>query len=68
MNVNGITWKLSYIGQKSIAKMYSKPDGTVAVTFIDGSKIDAPTVLIVHGKPTSGGEVVFTLKDCDLVD
>lgn len=68
LKVNGVTWKLSYIGQKSIAKMYSKPDGSVAATFIDGSQIDSPTVLIVHGQSTSGDELIFTLKDCDKVD
>jgi hypothetical protein len=32
VNMGGKTWRLGFLGEKSIAKMYATPDGGIAVT------------------------------------
>ena len=61
IHLGGKTWRLDFIGQKSIAKMYATPDGGVAVTYIDNG---SQPVFVMRPTNNDGQTAVNTLSLC----
>ena len=61
IHLGGKTWRLDFIGQKSIAKMYATPDGGVAVTYIDNG---SQPVFVMRPTNNDGQTAVYTLSLC----
>ncbi|HKN04140.1 MAG TPA: hypothetical protein VJY31_09375 [Buttiauxella sp.] len=59
-SLNGVSWDLSYIGEKQIAKMYSTDSGNVAVSFIDGN----PIIFVLHLVNDDGRKGTYNLSEC----
>jgi len=61
VSMGGKTWRLGFIGEKSIAKMYATPDGGVAVTYIDNG---SDPVFVMRPTNNDGQTAIYTLSLC----
>ncbi|WP_137653507.1 hypothetical protein [Escherichia albertii] len=64
INLGGKTWRLDFVGKKSIAKMYATPDGGVAATYIDNGSIP---IFVLRPSNPDGEMAVYTLSMCSEV-
>ncbi len=62
-SLNGVSWDLSFIGEKQIAKLYSTDSGNVAVSFINGD----PIIFILHLVNQDGRKGTYNLSDCSKI-
>ncbi|EIP44583.1 hypothetical protein ECEC1870_2995 [Escherichia coli EC1870] len=58
--MNGVSWDLSYIGEKQIAKMYSTESGNVSVSFIDAN----PIIFVLHLVNDDGRKGTYNISEC----
>ncbi len=61
VSMGGKTWRLGFLGQKSIAKMYATPDGGIAVTYIDNG---SEPVFVMRPTNNDGQTAIYTLSLC----
>lgn len=61
VSMGGKTWRLGFIGEKSIAKMYATPDGGIAVTYIDNG---SDPVFVMRPTNNDGQSALYTLSLC----
>ncbi|EET8788636.1 hypothetical protein HCI13_02785 [Escherichia coli] len=61
VSMGGKTWRLGFIGEKSIAKMYATPDGGIAVTYIDNG---SDPVFVMRPTNNDGETALYTLSLC----
>ncbi|SAD39701.1 Uncharacterised protein [Enterobacter hormaechei] len=61
VSMGGKTWRLGFIGEKSIAKMYATPDGGIAVTYIDNG---SDPVFVMRPTNNDGQTAIYTLSLC----
>ncbi|EMB0509738.1 hypothetical protein U7Q39_004479 [Escherichia coli] len=61
VGMGGKTWRLGFIGEKSIAKMYATPDGGIAVTYIDNG---SDPVFVMRPTNNDGQTAIYTLSLC----
>lgn len=59
-SLNGVSWDLSYIGEKQIAKMYSTESGNVSVSFIDAN----PIIFVLHLVNDDGRKGTYNISEC----
>ena len=59
VSMGGKTWRLGFIGEKSIAKMYATPDGGIAVTYIDNG---SDPVFVKRPTNNDGQTAISTLS------
>ena len=60
-HMGGKTWRLGFLGEKSIAKMYATPDGGIAVTYIDNG---SEPIFVMRPTNNDGQTAVYTLSLC----
>lgn len=61
VSMGGKTWRLGFIGEKSIAKMYAPPNGRIAVTYIDNG---SDLVFVMRPTNNDGQTALCTLSLC----
>ncbi|MED5638306.1 hypothetical protein VZ142_10970 [Enterobacter hormaechei] len=61
VSMGGKTWRLGFIGEKSIAKMYATPDGGIAVTYIDNG---SDPIFVMRPTNNDGETALYTLSLC----
>ncbi|HDC4807527.1 hypothetical protein LH668_14730 [Enterobacter kobei] len=61
VSMGGKTWRLGFLGEKSIAKMYATPDGGIAVTYIDNG---SEPIFVMRPTNNDGQTAVYTLSLC----
>ena len=61
VSMGGKTWRLGFIGEKSIAKMYATPDGGISVTYIDNGN---DPVFVMRPTTNDGQTAIYPLSLC----